>query len=514
VQRGSVLDMPLYPGDPLTPGAGATKDARRLRREDAASLARIPVLPISYADAQPLMAALRGPVAPENWRGALPITYHVGPGPARVHLKLKASWDLKPAHDVIARIPGSTFPDEWIVRGNHHDAWVNGADDPVSALVAMLEEARALSELRKQGWQPKRTIVYAAWGAEEQALLGSTEWAEAHADELGRNAAVYLNTDSNGRGFLSFGASHTLEKFMNGVARDIEDPETRLSVWKRMQLARIANGTAEARREARERPDLRAGALGAGSDYTVFVHHLGVASVNLGFGGFDRGGIYHSIYDDFYWYTRYSDSDFSYGRALAQTVGTAVMRLAGADVLPFAFTNFADTVRRYSAELQKLLKDKQEEVREHNRQIDEGVFAATTDPKEKSVPPQIEEVPPHLNFAPLENAIDRLSRSADQYEKALLSKWPAGDSLRALNRKLIETERRLTDARGLPNRPWYKHQIYAPGWYTGYSAKTLPGVREAIEQKRWKDAEAEIVRVAAVLAAEAALIDSAVGELR
>ncbi len=512
VQRGSVMDMPLYPGDPLTPGVGATAEAKRLPLKDAQTLTKIPVLPISYADAKPLLAALKGPVAPAGWRGALPITYHVGPGPARVHLKVAFNWDLKPVYDVIARIPGSTAPDEWIVRGNHHDAWVNGAEDPVAGASALLEEARALGLLLQQGWKPKRTIIYCAWDGEEQGLLGSTEWAEAHAAELSRSAAVYINSDSNGRGYLYAGGSHSLEKFVNTVARDIEDPETKLSVWKRLQLQRIAESP-ESRQDARQRPDLRIGALGSGSDYTVFVDHLGIASLNLGFGGEDGGGIYHSIYDDFYWFTHFSDSDFRYGRALAQTAGTAVMRMAGADLLPYEFTNLADTARKYVGEIQKLLKDKQEEIRERNRQIEEGVFAATADPREKSAPPAAEPVPPFLGFAPLENGVEALARSAERYEKALAKAALGRASLQAANHKLIESERRLTDPGGLPGRPWFKHQIYAPGMYTGYGVKTIPAVREAIEQKRWTEAEAEIARVGRVLAAEAALIDGAAAEL-
>lgn len=511
VQRGSLLDMPLYPGDPLTPGVGATPGAKRLSLQEAKTIARIPVLPLSYGDAQPLLAALKGPVAPVNWRGALPITYHVGPGPAKVHLKVKSNWDLKTAYDVIARIPGSSYPDEWIVRGNHHDAWVNGADDPSTGVSALMEEARGFSELLKQGWRPKRTLIYCAWDAEEPALLGSTEWAEAHAGELRRHAVAYINTDSNGRGFLMLQGSHTLEKFINGVARDIEDPETRLTVWKRSQLARIAAAAPQDRQEVRQRPDLRIGALGCGSDYSAFVDHLGIASLNLGFGGEDGSGIYHSIYDDFYWYTHFADTDFRYGRALAQTVGAAVMRLANAELLPFDFTSLADTLRRYVGELQKLVNDKRAEVQERNRQIEEGVFKATADPKKTFVPPPVEPVPPHLNFAPLENAVDALARTAERYEQAAAR--ASFQSVESVNQKLIQSERRLTDPAGLPGRPWFKHQIYAPGIYTGYSAKTIPGVREAIEQKQWQEAETQIVRVSKILADETALIESAAAEL-
>lgn len=519
VQRGSVMDMVLYPGDPLTPGVGATKDARRLPLAEAQTLTKIPVLPISYGDAQPLLAALQGPVAPEAWRGSLPITYRLGPGPAKVHLKVKANWDLKTLYDVIAKIPGASSPEEWIVRGNHHDAWVNGAQDPVSALVAEMEEARALGELRKQGWKPRRTVVYCVWDGEEEGLLGSTEWGEAHAEELRQHAAVYLNTDATGRGYLYVGGSHTLEKFVNGVARDIEDPEKALSIWKRHQLQLIRNGSQEERQEARTRAAWRIEALGSGSDYTVFIDHLGVASLNLAFYGEDGGGIYHSIYDDFFWYTHFSDTDFQYGRALARTVGTAVLRLADAELLPYDFTGLADTIHRYTDQLKKLLKDKQEEIRERDQEIEEGTFTATSDPKETFVPPPREDVPPYLDFAPLDNAADALTRSATRFQKALEKAQAngaaalAGASLRQVNLTLIESERKLTSPQGLPGRPWFKHQIYAPGLYTGYDVKTLPAAREAIEQKNWKAADAALAEIARILDAESALIAAAAEQL-
>ena len=411
-QRGSVMDMVLYPGDPLTPGVGATKDARRLPLAEARTLTRVPVLPISYGDAQPLLRALTGPVAPEAWRGSLALTYHIGPGPAKVHLKVKANWDIKTLNDVIARIPGTDSAGEWILRGNHEDAWVNGAEDPVSALVDEMEEARSIGELLKQGWKPRRTIIYCVWDGEEPGLIGSTEWGEEHADELRQHAAVYINSDTNGRGYLGAGGSHTLEKFMNGVARDIDDPETKLSVWKRYQLRLISAGTPEQRQEARTRPNWRLSALGSGSDYTVFVDHLGIASLNLGYSGENAGGIYHSAYDDFYWYTHFGDPDFSYGRTMAQTAGTAVLRLADADLLPFDFTGFADTIHTYVEELKKLLRQRQEAVRERNQELNEGVYTAAVDPKEGLVPPAHEDPPPYLNFAPLDNAADALARSA------------------------------------------------------------------------------------------------------
>jgi N-acetylated-alpha-linked acidic dipeptidase len=518
VQRGSVMDFPSSsPGDPLTPGVGATPDAKRLAIKDAGSITKIPVLPVSYGDAQPLLSALTGPMAPKEWRGALAISYHVGPGPAKVHLKVTFHWDMKRIFDVVAKIPGAEEPDAWIIRGNHHDAWVNGAEDPTSGQVALLEEARALGELVKQGWRPKRTIIYCAWDGEEPMLLGSTEWAEAHDQELKQHAVAYINSDGNGRGYLHMDGSHTLEHFVNGVARDIVDPETNRTLWKRLELNEIAGAKNEQdRKELRERADLRMAPLGSGSDYTAFIDHLGIASLNLGFGGEDEGGIYHSAYDDFYWYTHFSDTDFVYGRALSETIGTAVMRLANADLLPFDFTDFSDTVHLYVQQLKKLADDSRDEVIERNKEIDEGVFSATNDPRRPRRAPPNEEVPPHLNFAPIDNAADALAHTAQRYQAALGSRWAKGVSaptLRDLNQKLVESERRLTIEDGLLRRPWYKHMIYAPGVYSGYAAKTLPGVREAIEQKHWEEANSEIERTAKVLDAESALINAAAQEL-
>ncbi|HKW57259.1 MAG TPA: transferrin receptor-like dimerization domain-containing protein [Candidatus Acidoferrum sp.] len=521
VQRGSVADMPLYSGDPLTPGVGATKDAKRLELKDAQTITKIPVLPISYGDAQPLLASLTGPMAPAAWRGALGQSYHIGPGPGTVHLRVKSNWmPLKPLYDVIAKIPGSVYPDEWVIRGNHHDGWVNGADDPLSGQSAMLEEARALGELLKQGWKPKRTIIYCAWDGEEPGLLGSTEWVETHADELAKHAVMYVNSDGNGRGYFGLAGSHTLEKFINDVAKDIPDPETKFTAWKRDQLRAIENAPADRKQEIRQRTDLHLGALGSGSDYTPFLQHVGIASLNIGFGGEDGGGIYHSIYDDFYWYTHFADTTFVYGRALAQAGGTAMMRMADADLLPFDFNDFADTMHTYVRELKELSKHMQDEIRETNREIDEGVFAATADPKRPyMVPPKKEEVPAYQNFAPLENAADAVARAAADYRKALEKANANGGAALAaasvadVNRLLIESERKFVTAQGLPNRPWYRHQLYAPGFYTGYAAKTMPAVREAIEQKEWKQADEGIVVVAHCLEDEAALISDAAAKL-
>jgi N-acetylated-alpha-linked acidic dipeptidase len=456
-------------------------------------------------------------MAPESWRGALPIPYRLGAGSAKVHLKVTSNWDTKPLYDVIAKIPGSTFPDEWIIRGNHHDAWVNGASDPVSGMAPELEEARALGELRKQGWQPKRTIIYASWDGEEPGLLGSTEWVETHEADLRQHAVAYINSDGNGRGFLNVSGSHSLERFIDGVARGITDPESGVSVLKRRQASVIARGTADERKEARDRADLRIAPLGSGSDYTPFVQHAGIASINLGFGGEDNDGIYHSIYDDFYFYTHFLDTDLIYGRALAQTVGTAVIRLADADVVPIEFTDLADTVQKYGRELKEVLSKKQDEIRERNRQITDGVLAAVRDPRRPMPVPKTETVPPAINFAPYDNAATALTDAAKRFEKALdatKTRLAANSAaLAKLNGRLRTAEAQLIDTAGLPRRPWYRHLLYAPGFYTGYGVKTVPGVREGIEDARYDEAEREVVRVAAALTRLTGLIDSASADL-
>jgi N-acetylated-alpha-linked acidic dipeptidase len=482
VQRGSVMDMPIHPGDPLTPNIGATKNAKRLKREDAEVIMKIPVLPISYGDALPLLRSLSGPIAPEAWRGALPITYHIGAGAAKVHMKLKFDWSLKTLYNVIARIDGSTYPDEWIVYGNHHDGWVNGADDPTSGQVTVMEVGRALGELLKQGWRPKRTIILCAWDGEEPALLGSTEWVEQHAEELAQKCVAYLNSDSTGKGNLGAGGSHTLERFINEVARDVQQPKSNKSVLEAMREQRMRQTRGdEDRKEAMNRTDLRIGALGSGSDYTPFIQHLGIASANTGFGGESGGGIYHSIYDTFAWYTRFSDGTFEYGRGLSQFNGTFVMRLADADVLPFEFTNLAETAGRYADELEKL--------------------------SARSNPPKT------IDFSALKSALNNLNESAKRYEAAL-TKAGAGNfaglkDAKALNKLLYQSERKLTNEQGLPRRPWFKHQLYAPGFYTGYGVKTIPGVREAIEEKHWDEIEPQMKNINAALQALTAQIDAA-----
>ncbi len=463
VQRGSVMDMPLYVGDPLSPGWASEKGSRRLTREEAGTLMKIPVLPISYGDAQPLLENLGGPVPPEAWRGALPITYHIGPGPATARLKVDFDWSTRPLHNVVATIPGALFPDEWIVYGNHHDAWVNGASDPISGAAALLETGRTLAELRRQGWQPSRTIVLALWDGEEFGLVGSTEWAEKHRDELTAKAVAYLNTDSNSAGSFRAGGSPTLKEFTRELLRDLKDPVSGKS---------LLEGSRPPREESAARGgEFRLGSLGAGSDYVAFVHHLGIASMNLGFSG-SEGGIYHSIYDSFAWYTKFSDKDFVYSKALAQAMTTMILRLSEATVLPFEFPSLATAVRGY---------------------IDDTRKAAGADAAK-------------IDFSAAETALKELSAKAAEYETQFKNKLNVAaalspDRLRAWNRLLSHAERALTRPEGLPGRPWYKHQLYAPGLYTGYSAKSIPGVLEPVEASRWEEASRQAVVLAATLQA-------------
>jgi N-acetylated-alpha-linked acidic dipeptidase len=518
VQRGSVMDTD-YPGDPLTPGVGATEDAKRLAIKDAKTITRIPVLPISYADALPLLSALKGPIAPESWRGALAITYHVGPGPARVHLKVTSNWDLKPLYNVIGVLHGAD-DSEWVLRGNHHDAWVNGADDPIAGMAPMLEEARMLGELRRQGWTPKRSIVYCAWDGEEPGLLGSVEWVETHLRELQQHAVAYINSDSNERGFLSAGGTQDLQSFVSAVSKDIQDPEAHMSVFQRAHLRAIADAKdADERTDIRKRSDLRLYALGDGSDFTAFQDFAGISTLSLGFGGEDDGDQYHSIYDDFYWYTHFADTDFAYGRALAQTAGTAMMRLAGADLIPVDYAPQAEAIGKYEEELEKLLKGKQDEFTERNLQMQEGVFTATADPRKPSAPPPVEVVPPYMNFAPMKNAIDALKKNSEQYSK-ILSGWQAKgaptllpDALKAVNASLLKIPRLFLNEKGLPERPWFKNQIYAPGAYTGYGAKPIAAVREYMDEKKWAEADAQIPQVAEVIMRVATGVGQAANDL-
>jgi N-acetylated-alpha-linked acidic dipeptidase len=494
VQRGSVMDMPVYPGDPLTPGVGATANAQRIAsHNEAPNLLKIPVLPISYHDAQPLLQALEGHVAPEDWRGALPFTYHVGPGKTKIHLRLEFNWNLVPCYDVIATIKGSQYPDEWVIRGNHHDAWVNGANDPISGQAALLEEAKSIGELLKIGWKPKRSIVYCAWDGEEPALIGSTEWAEDHANELQQKAVVYINSDANGRGFLGAAGSHALETFMTEIAEDVTDPQTNVSVLQRLKAQQIVNASSmKAKQDAMEKKGIALGALGSGSDYSSFLQHLGVPALDLGYGGEDDGGEYHSIYDSYDDYRRFKDPSFEYGIALSKTAGHAALRMADADVLPFDFRNLYKIINGYATELINSTNDMRENTKTENGIIKNNDYIIAADTALHMHPPKPKDEVPYLDFSSLQNALSSLQNATD----SLWNKWSkmasAPTNADAFNKALYQAEQQLLLPNGLPRRSWYKHSIYAPGFYTGYGAKTMPGIREAIEQRNWKEAEEQI----------------------
>lgn len=470
VQRGSVMDMPLYPGDPESPGWGATPGSRRLTQAEAATLMKIPVLPIGYGDALPILKALTGPVAPEAWRGALPITYHIGVGPAKVHLALKFDWRVRPLYDVIATVPGAVWPDQWVIYGNHHDAWVNGAQDPISGQAALGETARAVAALMKTGWRPARTLVFASWDGEEWGLLGSTEWAEAHADELRTKAVVYYNSDTNDAGWLSAEGSHSLEQFVMEVARDVPDPKSGRSVLDALLTHQRQLRTPK---DTSSDTTFTIGALGSGSDYTAFLQHDGVAALNLGFTGAARSGIYHSIYDSYTFYERFLDTGYVYGATMAQTMATAVLRMADAPLLPFEFQAPARTYHKYADELARL---------------------ATGNDTTKG-----------LDLTALRQALDRLDSAATAWDhsSAALDRAGATDGRQAalaqVNQILLTSEQALTDSGGLPRRPWFRHLVYAPGAYTGYGVKTMPGIREALEARHLAEAQAEVGRVAAAV---------------
>jgi N-acetylated-alpha-linked acidic dipeptidase len=462
---------------------------------------------------------MEGPVAPESWRGALPITYHLGPGSSTVRLKLEFDWKIVPTYNVIARMPGGERPDQWVLRGNHHDAWVNGADDPVAGMIAVLEEARAIGELAKTGWRPRRTLVYCAWDGEEEGLLGSTEWCETHAAELREHAVAYVNSDTNGRGFLRASGSHSLERVVNQAAREVIDPQKKIPVTERLRAQRLTHGSAEEQREAREKADFRIGALGSGSDYTAFLDHLGIAALDVRYGGEDGGGAYHSIYDSIDHYQRFGDPGFAYGVALVQTAGRIMLRLAQAETLPFEFTASADVVNGYSREVVKLADDLREETDRRNRLIREGRYEAAADPKETFVAPRPQPAVPHLNFAPLQNAVTRLRQSAQDHDQARRALERSGKSLsveaaKALDAALYRSERALTRDEGLPRRPWFKHLVYAPGFYTGYGVKTLPAIREAIEERKWDEASTQTEVTGRVLERYAEEIEKATELIR
>jgi N-acetylated-alpha-linked acidic dipeptidase len=507
LQRGEVADRLLYPGDPLTPGVGATRGAKRLKREDAPTILKIPALPISWADAQHFLGALRGRVVPPSWRGSVPVTYHVGSdGTARAHLAVRSEWSLKPIYDVVAVMKGSRYPDQWVLRGNHHDAWVFGATDPMSSLVALMAEAKAIGQLVRQGWRPKRTLVYLSWDGEEAAMLGSTEWAEAHAEELKKKGVIYINSDTNARGLLEVEGSHAFQHFVNQTAADVTDPETGVPVTARKRAALEVAGTL-----LDARHDLPLSPLGGGSDYTSFLQHLGVPALDVGYRGEGESfGVYHSAYDTWEHHSRFVDPGFVYDALLAKTVGRLVLRLADADLPVQRYGDFAEAVAGYLAEVKRLADDKRAEQEAQARLIAAGAYRLADDPTKPSGAVTPRKPVPHFNFVPLDSAIDRLKASARAYDAALGAR---GAVLTAARRAQLfeltrDAEQALVSDVGLPGRPWYKHLIYAPGRLTGYEAKTLPGVREAIEEERWADVDRYAVLTARALEAYADRLDA------
>ena len=497
VQRGSVMDMPTYPGDVLTPGIGATKTAKRLSFEEASTITKIPVLPISYRDALPLLSAMEGPVVPSEWHGGLPITYHLGPGPAKVKLNLKFNWKTTIAYNVIAKLEGSEYPDEWIIRGNHHDGWNHGAADPISGMVALLAEAKSVAKLAKSGQTPSRTIIYAAWDAEEVGLIGSTEWAEDHAIELQEHAVAYLNTDGNSRGFVNIGGSHVLERFFNQIIEEVRDPRMDISLKERKRADLKLNSNSEQKqRDAEKRSDIRINPLGSGSDYTPFLQHLGIASANIAFGGEGGGGSYHTLYDTYEHYTTWRDPGLVYGVSLAQVAGRATLRLANSQRLPFEFSGFVDNIDLYISELEDLADTMRKDTSKQNNRIADGTYAAALDPTKTIVPPKIKDNVPYFSFSPLKNALAKLKDSVADFESyAGMHK----QTTQEINNLLYTVERLMIREEGLPGRDWYKHYIYAPGYYTGYGVKTIPAVREAIEQRKYDQVEKQIHSSAEVI---------------
>ena len=515
IQRGSVLDMPARPGDALTPGYAATKDAERLSINEASTIMKIPVMPISYADALPLLKAIKGPVVPDSWKGGLPITYHIGPGPAKVNLHLEFDWSLRTAYNPVGRMKGSVYPDEWIMRGNHHDGWGHGASDPISGMVSLMEEARAIGELTKTGWRPKRTLIYAGWDAEEPGLLGSTEWVEYNLNDIREKMVVYINTDGTGVGYLSMGGSHSLEKFVNEVIRDVDDPVHDVSLDKRlrsrMKVREYNSGTFGEGRES-ERQDLRMYAMGAGSDYTAFLHHAGVPALNMAFGGESGGGSYHSLYDTYEHYKRFSDGKFIYGTTLSKVNGRLVLRLSEADILPFRFVNMVDNIGKFVEQNKKLSEDIRKSTKSLNDLLDNNDFAISSNPKKTYLPPKRLRQVPEFDFKPLDAALARLSTSAWKYEEALL-KYQKGslspEKKSKINALLRSVDQAFINSKGLPRRDWFKNMMYAPGYYTGYGVKTLPGIREGLEERKWNEVRVYIKEVSKALDRASENINSA-----
>jgi len=481
IQRGSVLYTEFYPGDPLTPGIGATAKATRIAPSSAASLPHIPTMPINAQDATAILEHLGGQHVPKNWQGGLPFTYHVGPGQSEVHMKLVMEFQQRPIYDVIAKLRG-TDDGQWVVLGNHHDAWVYGAADPSSGTAVVLETARALGELARSGWKPRRTIVMCEWDGEEPGLLGSTEWVEANRAELEAKAVAYINTDVGVTGpNFSASATPSLKDVIRDVTRDVQDPRAGRSVhdvWREhaSQSKGGPNGIARPELKAESPGEVPIGALGAGSDFCPFYDFAGVPSMDLGFNG--DYGVYHSLYDDFYWMKEFGDPTFVYHATLARILGTVVLRLDEADILPFDYSVYAAEIGRMTGDLSARVGERK------------GTEAS--------------------DLRALSEASRQLSASASRASAALRVISPAAltpTAQRDLNHTLVNVEQSLLAPEGLAGRPWYKHTIFAPGSYAGYAAEVLPGVNEALDTNDSSTFHREAAALAAALGRAAARLD-------
>jgi N-acetylated-alpha-linked acidic dipeptidase len=460
IQRGSVMDMPRYPGDPSTPGRPSKPGVERLAMDKIETFAPIPVQPMSYRDGVELLKRLKGPVAPEAWRGALPVTYRIGPGPAKVHMNLQMDYAQRRLINVVGRITGAVAPDEWIIVGSHRDAWTFGASDSVSGHVSMMAVARAMSEMMKKGWRPRRSVLFISWDGEEQGLLGSTEWVEDLTTELRAKAAVYVNRDA-GAGGLNFGGSavHSLTPFVHELAQSIQPPGAAKSLY---------DGWLERSREQSKGPDGQVwktppvGALGSGSDYTAFLDHVGIASMDMGLNGRGGDGSYHSTYDNPTWFKKYIDPEFKFSVLASQVTGVALLRLADAEVLPFDYETYGRQILEYIGEIEQ-----------------QATHASADGAKQ-------------VDFAGLRSAAEAFAKAGADVRARSESLLGAGAgqaggsaaapaTLAEINHRLIMAERDLIEPAGLPDRPWYRHVVYAPGLYTGYGVKTIPGVREAVD---------------------------------
>jgi N-acetylated-alpha-linked acidic dipeptidase len=490
VQRGSVLDTSTKPGDP---------------GDDRSLLAPIPTLPISAHDARPLMAALGGAVVPPEWRGAYPFTYRFGDGRARVHLAVASNWTRAPINDVIATMLGDDLPDEWVIRGNHFDAWVNGAQDPLSGQVAMLEEARAIGMLARAGSPPRRTVIFASWDGEEAGLAGSTAWTTAHEAALREHAAIYINSDTNARGTIEGDGEPVLGALFNGVARDVIDPERQVSAYERKRDLLLVDGRlATADADA----DLAIPPLGSGTDFDSFGQHVGIPSLDLSYGNEIVWGSYHSAYDTFAAFTRFEDPGFRYGVLLAQTGGRLILRAANADLLPWRFTPLAAAIASYISDLDDEIRAMRAASAKRAVLAKLNAYAIASDPQRPEQSFGETGVVPPIDLTPLTDADARLRHSAATCDALLANASPAQIAQAAsIDALLRSAEQALLDPSGLPNRPWRRNEITAPGRYTGYAPKTLPYAREAVEARDWDAAHAGVLTIAAAIDRYTAAVD-------